>query len=108
MKLYSGISEDFISDATHDKIADRLREAYAVNYRHEAPKSEVQSWRNSLRALSDVFAHAGFRGNGVLLEYELPLTSKRLDCVVTGVNGRAQHEAMVIELKQWETCEAGD
>lgn len=108
MRLYAGSSEDFISDAVHNRIADKLRIAYFNTYRREAAPSEVNSWRNSLRALSQVFETGRFAANGVLLEYELPLTSKRLDCLLTGRDSLLNDHAAIIELKQWERCEEGD
>jgi hypothetical protein len=108
MRLYSGTSVDFIDDSVHNRIADKLKDAYFVTYRREAPPSEVNSWRNSLRAVSQVFDNAGLNDHGVLLEYELPLTSKRLDCLITGRNELLHDNAVIIELKQWDQCEAGD
>ena len=84
MRLYSGTSTDFIDDSVHNRIADKLKDAYFVTYRRQASPSEVNSWRNSLRAVSQVFENARLNDHGVLLEYELPLTSKRLDCLITG------------------------
>jgi hypothetical protein len=52
--------------------------------------------------------NGGFRGHGVLLEYELPLTSKRLDCLLTGRDDAMNDQAAIVELKQWETCQEGD
>jgi len=108
MRLYAGSSEDFIADSTHNRIAERLRTAYFCTYRREASPGELNSWRNSLRALAQVFQAGGFRSHGVLLEYELPLTSKRLDCLITGRDDRLNDHAAIIELKQWEACEEGD
>jgi uncharacterized protein len=108
VRLYAGSSEDFIADTVHNRIADKLSKAYFDAYRREASRSEVNSWRNSLRAVSMVMQDAGFKGHGLLLEYELPLTSKRLDCMVTGVDSDLRDQAAIIELKQWETCEEGD
>jgi DUF2075 family protein len=108
MRLYAGSSEDFISDSVHNRIADKLRTAYFNTYRQEATPGEVNSWRNSLRALSQVFEYGGFKGNGVALEYELPLTSRRLDCILTGRGALLNDEAAIIELKQWERCDEAD
>ncbi|MEI8314721.1 MAG: DUF2075 domain-containing protein [Verrucomicrobiota bacterium] len=108
MRLYAGTSEEFIADSVHNRIADKLRTAYFTTFRREASPSEVNSWRNSLRAVSQVFQNGGFKGHGVLLEYELPLTSKRLDCLITGRDSLLNDQAAIIELKQWEKCEAGD
>jgi hypothetical protein len=43
-----------------------------------------------------------------MLEYELPLTSRRLDCLITGRDKLLNDQATIVELKQWETCEVGD
>ena len=84
MTLYSGSSTAFVSDTVHNRVTEMLREAYRYAYRHDPGSSEVNSWRNSLRAVSGVIETAGFSDNGVILEYELPLSSKRLDCMVLG------------------------
>jgi hypothetical protein len=44
--------------------------------------------------------------HGVLLEYQLPLTSKRLDCMLTGKNAESKDNAVIVELKQWEDAQA--
>src|SRR5207248_2652288 len=108
MRLYSGTSTDFIDDSVHNRIADKLRDAYFITYRREASPGEVNAWRNSLRAISQVFEIGRFHDHGVLLEYELPLTSKRLDCLITGRNDLLHNNAVIIELKQWDRCEEGD
>jgi len=108
MKLYAGSSVDFIADSTHNRITDKLKAAYFVTYRRDASPSEINSWRNSLRAVAQVFEIAGFRDHGVLLEYELPLTSKRLDCLITGRDELLRDNAIIVELKQWDRCDAGD
>src|SRR6185369_3502039 len=36
---------------------------------------------------------------------QLPLTSKRLDCLITGHDGDEQSSAVIVELKQWDASE---
>ena len=108
MRLYAGSSEEFIADSVHNRIADKMKTAFFSEFRYEPSPGEVSSWRNSLRALSQVFQDGKFEGHGVLLEYELPLTSKRLDCLITGRDDLLNDQAAIIELKQWEKCEEGD
>ncbi|HEX4825832.1 MAG TPA: DUF2075 domain-containing protein [Candidatus Polarisedimenticolaceae bacterium] len=104
MRLYSGLSTDFIRDAAHNRIAAKLKDAYFREFRHNPPPSEVNSWQNSLRAMSQVVDLAGLHDHGVLLEYQLPMTSKRLDCMVCGQNGERRDQAVIVELKQWQAC----
>lgn len=95
MRLYAGSSEEFISDSVHNRIADKMKTAFFGEYRYEPSPGEVSSWRNSLRALSMVFQDGGFKGHGVMLEYELPQTSKRLDCLVTGRDDLLNDQAAI-------------
>ena len=106
MRLYSGSSTDFIQDSVHNRIADKLKTAFFEYYRYNPGPAEVQSWRNSLRAVSQVFDYSGLKDQGVILEYQLPLTSKRLDCMICGTSpDQSRPNSVVIELKQWDRCE---
>lgn len=108
MRLYSGMSQDFIRDSTRNQIADKLASAFFNYYRYKPSPGELNSWRNSLRAMSSVLAEFGFRDHGVLLEYQLPMSSKRLDCMVCGRNEYRVDNAVVVELKQWDACQPAE
>ena len=108
MRLYAGSSLQFITDTVQNQIADKLRNAFFRYYRYNASQGEVASWRNSLRAISQVFQYTDLADHGVLLEYQLPLSSRRLDCMITGRDGNEQDNAVIIELKQWDNCEEAD
>ena len=104
MRLYAGSSQEFIRDAVHNQIAENLKDAFFRHYRYKPAPSEVNAWRNSLRAISQVFDLGKLNDHGVILEYELPLTSKRLDCLICGQDDHGRDQAVIIELKQWERC----
>ena len=108
MRLYAGMSEDFIRDTTRNHIAERLREAFFAYYRYQPSRGEVSSWRNSLRAMRDVLDIASLHDHGILLEYQLPLSSRRIDCMVCGRDGSNGDNAVIVELKQWERCEPAE
>jgi hypothetical protein len=102
------MSSDFIHEATRNQIADRLRDAFFAYYRYYPSPAEVTSWRNSLRAMKDVLDLASLRDHGILLEYQLPLSSRRIDCMVCGRDDDNNDQAAIVELKQWERCEAAE
>lgn len=102
MRLYAGPSTDFVRDSAHNHIAEKLRVAFRQHFRYDPPNSEYRSWRESLRALAQVFTEAELDDHGVILEYQLPLTSKRLDCLITGHDEKHRRSAVIVELKQWE------
>jgi SOS-response transcriptional repressor LexA len=102
------MSDDFIRDTTRNRIADRLREAFFAYYRYNPSPGEVNSWRNSLRAMKDVLDIASLHDHGILLEYQLPLSSRRIDCMVCGHDENNTHNAVIVELKQWERCDPAE
>jgi len=83
------------------ELAAKLEERFFEEYRFRAPDSEVNAWTNSLLAMAEVIDRAGLHDHGVLIEYQLPLTSRRLDCMVTGTAAR-RSGAVIVELKQWD------
>ena len=104
MRLYSGTSTQFIEDTVLNQIAEKLKSAFFAHFRHYPSPQEINSWRNSLRAISQVFQHADLLDHGVMLEYQLPLASKRLDCLICGKDELKRKNAVIVELKQWDKC----
>lgn len=105
MRLYSGTSQQFIQDTTLNQITGKLKLAFFDYFRFNPSPGEINSWRNSLRATSQLFQYANLMDHGVMLEYQLPLTSRRLDCIICGRDKSYKDNAVIIELKQWDKCE---
>lgn len=106
MLLYSGMTPQFVLDATRNAIAARLAEAFERHFRYRPSDGEFRSWQNSLRSLAMVIEHGRLHEQGVILEYQLPLSSRRLDAILTGRDDR-RDRAVVVELKQWDVAEPG-
>ncbi|MFA6004890.1 MAG: DUF2075 domain-containing protein [Patescibacteria group bacterium] len=107
MQLYSGSITQFKEDTIQNQIAIKLHNEFFDYFGYNPSEPEVNSWRNSLRAVKDVFDVAEFNDHGVILEYQLPLSSRRLDCMICGRNNEGKDNAVIIELKQWGKCEIG-
>ncbi|MDO9028204.1 MAG: peptidase S24, partial [Candidatus Roizmanbacteria bacterium] len=106
MRLYSGSSKDFIRDVVQNKIVDILTSAFIYENNYRPGNSEINSWRNSLRMMCIVFQDLQLSDQGVILEYQLPLTSKRLDCMICGRDKLGKDSSVIVELKQWEKCDS--
>lgn len=104
MRLYSGTTKQFVEDSYRNQIAEKLKLSFFEQFRFNPSDSEVRSWQNSLRAISQTLEHTGLSDNGIILEYQLPLTSKRLDVLLTGKDDNNNENAIIIELKQWDKC----
>ncbi|ARI56342.1 DUF2075 domain-containing protein [Streptomyces griseobrunneus] len=84
------------------RLARLLTENFLHQHRHRPLPAEVRAWERSIPALTNVLVEAGLGEVEMLLEYGLPLTSKRADVILAGVHpatGEASY--MVVELKQW-------
>jgi hypothetical protein len=107
MKLYAGTMEQFRADARMHRIAEKLRAEYTTQIGHRPAPSEVASWQNSLMALSMLLDHAELNDHGVILEYQLGNTSRRLDAMLTGHSPTSAENAVVVEPKQWSDGSIG-
>lgn len=108
MQLYSGSSRDFIQDATRSTIAGKLEAAFLEKYRYRPARQEVASWQNSLLHMAVCLKEAELLEHGVTLEYQLPLSGRRIDCMLTGRDTSGADSAVIIELKQWGEVTASD
>lgn len=82
-------------------LADRLAEQLAMTSGHTAGRSERRSWERSIPVLAADLMDAGLGGVEMLLEFKLPLSSKRADVVLAGVSPSGEPHYVVVELKQW-------
>ncbi|MEU1228377.1 DUF2075 domain-containing protein [Streptomyces sp. NPDC005828] len=83
-------------------LALLLIENFRHKHSHQPGASEVRSWERSLPALTNALVEAGLGDVEVLVEYGLPLTSKRADAILAGVHPTTGEPSyVVVELKQW-------
>src|SRR5918999_3739843 len=101
MHLYRGATEQFIADAVRARLAGQLADRFFDEFRYRPPQNEINAWQNSLRAMADVLQLADLTDQGILVELRLPLTSRRLDCLITGSDRQRGDSAVVVELKHW-------
>ncbi|WP_432011634.1 DNA/RNA helicase domain-containing protein [Streptomyces cucumeris] len=79
-----------------------LTDNFAHAHGHKPSDSEVRSWKHSLPALVNALLEAGLDEVEMMIEYTLPLTSKRADAILAGVHPKTGEPSyVVIELKQW-------
>ncbi|MFJ5738417.1 DNA/RNA helicase domain-containing protein [Streptomyces microflavus] len=87
----------------------RLTEQFVRTHGHKPSSSEVRSWERSIPVLASALNDAGLGQVEVLLEYGLPLNSKRADAVLAGVHPKTGLPSyVVVELKQWSSAEPDD
>ncbi len=101
MKLYAGTTQDFTKDILENRLADKLKAAYESYYYRIANPSEVVSWTNSLQYVKNAIELASLTDNMIVVEYELPYSNRRIDCMLFGKGQAGDHNVVLMELKQW-------
>lgn len=106
MLVYSGTKSTFQKDAINGIIANKIDSLFAeFGISHES-YAEFTSWKNSLPQMALILADPRIDNDvQVAIEYQIPLTSKRVDFMVGGNSGESDN-IVVTELKQWESCSA--
>lgn len=89
--------------------ADQISEQMAIVTGSRPSPGERRSWERSVPALVADLKDAGLGAVEMLVEYQLPLTSKRADIVLAGVHPVTKRPSYaVVELKQWSSATAFD
>jgi hypothetical protein len=92
--------------AIEHHFADLIAEQMAHRHGRRPSTSERRSWQRSIPALRADLVAAGLNDVEMLLEYQLPLTSKRADVVLVGQHPQTGGPSyLVVELKQWSHAE---
>jgi DUF2075 family protein len=103
MLVYTGTKKSFSSDIRDGNIAriiDSKLNSLGIN---QGGLSQFNSWQNSLPQMYFVLDDKEIDDEiEVSIEYQIPLTSRRVDFLIAGVNDQNQNNVMVIELKQWQ------
>ncbi|WP_034088402.1 DUF2075 domain-containing protein [Streptacidiphilus albus] len=86
-------------------LALRLTEQFVHVHGHRPGAGEVRSWERSIPLVARALVDAGLGQVEVLVEYSLPLSSKRADVVLAGLHPRTGEPSyVVVELKQWSSA----
>lgn len=109
MIVYDGIKSEFLNSVTNGTIAEEVRQRIFEKMGRTTPKSEFDSWKNSLTRMYLVLSDTSIPDHaGIAIEYNVPQTSKRVDFIVSGYDADNQSNAVIIELKQWDELKKVD
>lgn len=106
MIIYRNTKGGFIRDVRDGLIAEKIENAFFEHCIAHNNIAEYRSWNNSMRFMRDAIDDTDIADDcNVAIEYQIPLTSKRIDFLIGGQSEDGQQNVMIIELKQWETSE---
>ena len=104
MIVYRNSKSGFVNDVRSNLIASIIEKEFAAHNISHNNDAEYRSWANSLQYLRNAIDVPQIDDEcQVAIEYQIPLTSKRVDFLISGVDENDHNNVVIIELKQWET-----
>ena len=103
MIIYSKTKRDFFNDIRDNTIADKIEAGFRAKHIQHNNDSEYRAWANSLNYVRNVIDDPYISDDcSVAVEYQVPLTSLRVDFLIAGQDQSGNNNVVIIELKQWE------
>jgi len=97
-----GFCDDVASGSIDQIILERMRGKLGMG----AAATQIRAWHQSLTHMHLVLTDDEIPDDaGVGIEYQIPQTAKRIDVLLSGRSDEEHDQAVIIELKQWETAE---
>lgn len=107
MLVYTGTKRSFIDDVYEDRIADIVEERVYEHLHRHTGRAEYRSWENSMQYMQRALTSSCIPDScGIAIEYNIPLTAKRVDFMVSGYDSVGKSHVKIVELKQWEDARA--
>ncbi|MFE9313224.1 DNA/RNA helicase domain-containing protein [Streptomyces sp. NPDC006706] len=104
--LFRESAKTIAARALDSSLYLHLTEQFVHMHGYRPSAAEVRSWERSVPALAAALNDAGLGEVEVMLEYALPLNSKRADAVLAGVHpATGEPSYVIVELKQWSQAE---
>ena len=103
MIIYENTKLGFCNDVDGGIIARKIEAQFEANNKHHNNDAEYRSWLNSLMFMRNVLNDDEIPSDvSLAVEYQIPLTSKRVDFLIAGKDQDDNGNVVIVELKQWE------
>ena len=105
MLAYNKTYEEFCTDINRGQIVSQIQSALLRDF----SESEKKSFRVSLSSVKNALSNVDIPSEAeVGLEFNVPLTNKRIDFIIAGEDDEHQQNVVIVELKQWEKVKHTD
>jgi hypothetical protein len=97
--VYIDTKEPFLGDIHNNAIHEKIRREVKWRTESGATESRISAWRNTKQLMTIVLEDKGLTSDvEVSLEYQLPLSCKRIDFILTAQDEELQEMAVINEL----------
>lgn len=109
MIVYNDTKKQFVEDVRMNTIADRILALIRQRGLNAGQEKEYASWQNSMNFMRNVVDDSEIDNDvRIAIEYNIPLTSKRVDFIISGSDLEGKDNVVIVELKQWQKAEKVD
>lgn len=109
MIIYSSSALEFREKVDSNLLTISIEEAFIRKMGMRPSRGEIRAWNNSMQFMERVIRNSGIADDcGIMIEYNIPATSKRVDFIVTGQDDAGYNNCIIVELKQWDSAKATD
>lgn len=106
MIVYNDIKRQFVNDVKDNSIADKILDAIKMRGLNAGHEKEYSSWQNSMQFMRNIVDDSEIDDEvRICIEYNIPLTSKRVDFIIAGADSTGKENIVIVELKQWQKAE---
>lgn len=106
MIVYNDIKRQFVNDVKDNSIADKILDAIKMRGLNAGHEKEYNSWQNSMQFMRNIVDDSDIDDEvRICIEYNIPLTSKRVDFIIAGADDNGNENIIIVELKQWQKAE---
>lgn len=103
----SAASLSTYGSSLEEELGKLISEHVRHTFKYTPGPAEVRSWERSVPTLANDLVDAGLGDVEMLIEYKLPMCSKRADVVLAGHHPETDEPSyVVVELKQWSEAES--
>ena len=109
MIVYSANKGLFVQDVRTNVIATKILDLIREKGLSAGQDREFTAWHNSMKFMRDIIDDPAIDDEvQVAIEYNIPQTSKRVDFIIIGADGKGKDNIIIVELKQWSKAEVVD
>lgn len=102
MIVYQSDKTGFLNDVLSNNISDIIHSAYFAKLGRYTSQNEVLSWQNSMMYMNSILSDEEIPSDvKISIEFQIPLSSNRIDFIIAGNNLENKEQVIIIELKQW-------
>ena len=109
MIVYNDTKRQFVSDVRDGNIEDIIKDCIRQKGLNAGQNKEYESWHNSMQFMRNIVDDNEIDDDvKIAIEYNIPLTSKRVDFIISGSDIFGNDNVVIVELKQWQEAEIVD